>query len=603
MNAWIAKLGAGGFSNDDLDKLKRSVISYHALNQSIFFEYRSPCIHYVSISTSPSFGGKNYNHRDEQNKSLLSFSGLLVGKGLKDIDYRSARTINENYINIVDITAHVVGQYALIKADENCFECLVDCLGAHKVFYYSCPEDGTIIVSNRMPFMKLFKPANPNISFLVERICLNNTYGYTSSEKDVLTLPESGLLTWSRAKGLQIGTYASFSRFFTRENNTGDALSEIVSEFKGAVNYLTRYHDCVLPLSGGFDSRLILDMFWGANKQLKTFTYPDSIYDVKVARSVASAHGVEHQVLVPAPLPSLDELHDYARVEYDFIKGYNVVFQYIFSNQIKQDYLNDNLKVMMYGHGGDTSIKKIFDGNLKGEMLIIRFVEALLSSDHIFTAEGYEELKSSLSHYFKEKYLPYLDVPEPYYRMYMIHFQFEHVRPHGCYVVSHHDLMYSDVYLPFVSELYINTIFTHPVALMFRQRRHSRYHQLEQRLTNGKAPAIHFTDSGYWQPSFFGKAGLVWRKYRDRTLKNLYKAAGSKYGIKFSRQVRTQFFNQNRKQFEEIIYGASSSGIWDYIDRNKIMKLLAGNKEIAYSHITMLLRLLPVLKSEMDRDQ
>ena len=98
------------------------MISYHALNQSIFFEYRTSCIHYVSISTSPSFGGKNYNHRDEQNKSLLAFSGLLIGKGLKDIDYRSARTINEHYKDIVDLTAHVVGQYALIKADENYFD-------------------------------------------------------------------------------------------------------------------------------------------------------------------------------------------------------------------------------------------------------------------------------------------------------------------------------------------------------------------------------------------------------------------------------------------------------------------------------------------------
>ena len=99
-----------------------------------------------------------------------------------------------------------------------------------------------------MPFMKLFKPANPNFSFLVERICLNNTYGYSSGEGRINASRAAFNLV--KGKGTANRDVCQLFPFLTRENNTGDALSEIVSEFKGAVSYLTRYHDCVLPLSG-----------------------------------------------------------------------------------------------------------------------------------------------------------------------------------------------------------------------------------------------------------------------------------------------------------------------------------------------------------------
>lgn len=604
MNVWIAKLGLNGFTEPELEKIAETVHGYHALKENILFQYRAQNVHYVSICTKPSFGGKTYNYRDDKSNSLFAYSGLLVGKGETGFDYRSASIINKKIVKLADITSDIVGQYAIIKAGDQYFECIVDFLGCYKVFYYTDTGRNTAYVSNNLSLVRLFKPLNKNYEFVAERICMNCSYGYFSEENDVFTLPEYGRLVWTSSSGVQLKQYANLSRLFQNDKDSKELLVDTANELKSAAEYLTQYHDCVVPLSGGSDSRLVLNMFWGIkNKRVESYTFLDDFNDIRIARSVAAAHNVPHQVIKPKKLPGLDELHEFAKEEYGFEKGYKVVFEYLFHEQIKA-FLSEKLKAVLFGHGGDygegwLKIKNVAE-DAGDEDLIKSYLEALLSSCNILTAEGREIFRTRLCNYFMEKYLPFLDGVNSKYKLYQMRFQLERVRYSKGNIIMYSSRD-SDIFLPLVSESFICAALASPPSEMFRYQKNSRYYQLEQLLTGGNAPALSFSGHTSWDFKTTEKAKYNFLQYRKRVLSLIFKALGGQYSNTYAKQVRLKFFNQNKKNFLEILHAAPQSVLWDYINREEVMSWFAGNYRIRYPDIKWLFHILPVLKSELDQ--
>src|SRR5690625_5932582 len=93
----------------------------------------------------------------------------------------------------------------------------------------------------------------------------------------------------------QIDQYIDVSDVVYRATPVDQLLDQVVSDFMSTAQYLIHNHNTTITLSGGYDSRLMLSMFWKFDKStLDSYSYNDNYYDVKIARKVAKEIGRAH---------------------------------------------------------------------------------------------------------------------------------------------------------------------------------------------------------------------------------------------------------------------------------------------------------------------
>jgi asparagine synthetase B (glutamine-hydrolysing) len=585
MNLWIAKLNTpGGITINDTHKLNKILFKrFQTTTEN--FEYKTKYIHYISFIVDSKKIIRQYNY---QNGRLYSYSGLIVEKQTGNNDYRNAKNLSDKSLELPEIAKSVNGQFALIDSTETQFRCVVDAIGMHKVFYFKCPQ-GEIYVSNYLPFIQNLKESDINLPFLINFINNGGTYGYSSIEKNVFTLPENGVLLWTKENGLVITSYEDFKEFYLPSKII--SLSELVTEFNCEASYLSEKHNILIPLSGGFDSRTVLNMFSGKNSNnITTFTYPDHPYDLKIAKKISHNNDIAHVELKPQQIPDVDELHKFIIKNYP-LACYSSVFDYLFYEQKQK--IRGWDKVEIRGNGGDTDlgIKKFGDlSKVNGQQAIQILAKKLINND-LLTEYGEQVSIQNFTDHYSKKYLE-LSLEVPGFNLPTAHFIFERFASYQGHKYSAYIFDgQNDIYLPFADRDYIKLLFSSDTTQLMRGKNGSIHHQLTNQLINGHIKPIPFTTSVHWNANKFDRGKyLLKRRYIDKFLSKIQYEK-----MKYSNHVRLSFLNTNAEHFKDVIHSYPNSGIWEYIDLEKLTRVFDNPKKLSKS-MKPIFRIVPLLK-------
>jgi asparagine synthetase B (glutamine-hydrolysing) len=563
MNLWIAKLGGNNFSESELKKIDNLADDYKTLNKRDFFQFKSEHIHYISFTTDEDIGKKKYNIIDG---NLVAFSGLPVCKKSSTIDYRDAANLKKFTSNYDAAKSELGGQYSIIWSTKDEFECFVDFLGIHKVFYSEL-SNGEILVSNSVPSMQLIKGVDLNFDFYVNWIGFGGIYGYETQDRYIYSIPEYGHLKWSPSRGLKIDTHENLSSLILPEDTLENYINNTVSEFRNTVHNLSNFHKSILPLSGGYDSRLILEAFsLFDTSNLYTYTYPDKEEDVKYAKKIAKYFNIKHEVLKPRNILNVENPYKSIFFPSDPFLDYNKIFGYQFREQ-KKNYYSDGLNVLLKGDAGDTQagFRKYSVSNKGQPDKAIDFLVDRSLSTGILRKEVENKYSESMKKYYLEKYIDLIKRRGATHKIANIYYLMERFGNYQSHkLINGYQL--NDIYIPYSNENFVRAVFSAPVEKLYKYKKDSLHHIIHRKLVSENTKSIHYTGGMHWEANKFQRVF-----YR---LENMIKKRINFNKPKYSSVIRDQYFEQNKSHYKEIIFSSSSSEIWDYFDYERLKNAL-----------------------------
>lgn len=591
MNLWIARIGGSAFSEPDIKKIDNLAADYKTLSKRDFFQFKTEQIHYVSFTTDREFGKKKYN---SSGKDLIAFSGLPVSKTTSFDDYRDVSNLKKYSLDAESARQELDGQFSIIRASENQFECFVDFLGIHKVFYSELPN-GELLVSNSVPCMQLFKGVELNFDFYVNWIAFGGLYGYQTEDKNVHALPEFGHLKWTSTHGLKIDTHSNLSSLILPDGTLESYVDNSVTEFKNTIHYLSTFHNTVLPLSGGYDSRLVLEIFSLTDtSNLRCYTYPDNKEDVKFAKKVANYHNVQHEVLEPKNQLNFEEINQTIFYPNDPFLCYSSIFGYQFREQRKK-YYSDGLNVLLKGDGGDTptGFKRYSFSNADHPDRTVDYIVDRSVNSGLLLKDVEETYRKKMKSYYSDKYLELVEKSGATYNFASIYYILERFGNYQSHkLINGYQL--NDMFLPYANENFIKAVFSSPVRKLFKNKKESLHHMLHRKLLGNNTKAINFTGGVHWEAN----------KLR-RILHRVQKTVKSKMNHKettYSSVIRDKFFEQNKNHFQEVIHSSGSSELWDYFDIDTIKDGLE-NDTVNSKQKKAIFRIVPLLKKRFETTQ
>jgi len=588
MNLWIAKLGGVGFSAKNIGEVEKIAARYKTLEHREFTQFKSQHIHFLSFATTQEYGKKKYNSSNDH--QLIAFSGLPVAGRSEYHDYRDVNNLKKFIKDYKTANNELLGQYALLQASLDEFECFTDFLGIHKIFY-SQLSNGEILVSNSVLCIQCIKGKEINYDFYVNWIAFGEIYGYETEDKNIHTLPEFGHLKWSGSDGLKINMVSSLTTLILPEKSSEHDIHyyirETVSDFKKSIRYITEFHESVLPLSGGYDSRLILEVFTLFNTSgLECYTYPDNEADVKYAKKIARYYQVNHKVLKPEKNLEEIEANESLFFPGDAFLDYSKVFGFQFREQ-KKKYSENGLKVLLKGDGAGThailrKYSQSNDGNpLEAINLIINksFVKGILKTDveQIF----WNKMKT----YYKKKYIDLVRQSETTHAFASIYYFLERFGNYQSHkLINGYQL--NDMYLPYANQNFIKAVFLSPQIKLIKNRKMSLHHLLHKELLGDGTKPIHYVDGIHWEANKFQRI-----HYR---IQKMLKKKILMSDIKYSTAVRDQFFEKNKNTFKEVILSSSTNELWNYFDYDNLRKSFLSDK-INSSQRKAIYKIVPLL--------
>ncbi len=585
MNIWIARLGNENFNDTDLLEIKK-ITNECGLNSENVYRYTSHLVDYISFFTEKEKTNKTYNHEQGY---LRAYSGLLASNTGCGTDFRHAKSLFMK-TSLTEIATELAGQFALIEVDKNKFRCAIDAIGNHKVFYFTA-ADGTCYVTNYIHFLRPLKKKEINYQFLVDFIANGGTYGIESEEKDVFLIPASSELVWAKGSGLNINQYYSLDQMLNPEELSEISYKKVAEHFQNVAEYLASHHNLIVPLSGGYDSRMILKMFSERDlKSINTFTYPDHQYDLYLAKKIANSKHLQHIVLeVGDDIQTVDKLHRRAVDNYPFMS-----YSGLKSHQQKKEELNiqDWDKVHIRGNtAAHAVIKKLDYINISDGEKAIRMLAENRINSKILTGFGRENSIKNFETNYKEKYLD-LYAQGKIVELSKIHFIYEKFGNHQGYRYSFSRTKNpEDLYFPFADRIFLKLILSSDVDTYIKEKYNSIHQKLYSQLNNCVIKQFPFTTGPHWDASKMEKKLF---KIRNKHWKRVL----TKIGIdkkKLSRKKQVEFIHSNLSSFEEIVHSYPKSGLWDYIDRDIFIYWLS-SKELAMKNLKPIQRVLPYLK-------
>lgn len=591
MNVWIAKLGPEPFSEIESRSFEAfcrdEVARTPVLRTGVPAAYTTPGVEYRALASDPAFANKTYSVVAPSGE-LLAYSGTFVGpRPARGAPLRSAACLaNED---LTDFSRSTGGQFAVLRAGDRRFECAVDALGSHKVFYHRS-DTGTVWVTNHIGLLRRVRGHRPSLERWAEWVGLGTLYGYATDELDVQTLPEHGHLTWSEPRGLNVSAYRPLSDLLPPPGQDfGELLDEAAEELALRGAYLAEHHQLVVPLSGGYDSRIVLATLASAKpERLQCYTYPDHRNDVRLARAVARRLGYAHSVVVPTPSPSLSEARAYVWESGPPFPDYTRVFHYCFEPGVNQ-LLTPGLKVTAMGLGGEPGMAVPMFGSAEGLSppdAIGAFVKAAVRRD-VLTADAISMVDSRLTAYMQEKYLPLLESHPGPHRLPSFYFHLERFRGQGW---TQHLLRFSDVVFPFASTRFIRAAFGAPTPALDKWRRNSLHHELERRLTSGRLNGIPFAISAHWEASWMARQAF--KRFRQYQLL-LDRVFGT---MKFASAIQWAFYRKNEPAIVSLVEGSEHAEVWRFVRRDQCLAWVRDGERLPTHGMQTLLRILPLLE-------
>jgi len=618
MNTWIAKFGGSHFENNSIDVIKKWVTNNNNSEKNEITEFRGDHIHYISICSDPEKWNKTYHNITE---SLFGYSGFIASTTQPDTDFRSAKNIQEKLISLSDIYNVATGHFSLFKADYNSFECVVDALPAYKVFY--CQDlSGDTYVSNNSTLISLLTKPNTNTLFYVNYITADGTYGNETEFEGIYTLPAFGRLKWDVVNGLKIDSYKRIDDLIRDDISFHQLLDEMANEYENIAKYIVKYHKAAISQSGGYDSRIAINMFNGLKKnKILCYTFPDHPNDRKLAKKVVADHKFTLKYIETSDVPYIETLHNFLEEEQAPFINYNNIFGYVTHDGISSIYENPE-NVQLIGLGGEAyqnftkfdctdqlngynSQDKTFllelpdnwnikvpNGTEDHILLKISKLSDLLIDREFLTEPGYQFIREGIFDYYYHTYKDIISNSDyADYQIANVHFLFERVGNYQAFKHYYYARKH-DYFLPFGTKRMLETILSSPQEHLYRGKKGSIHHELSKRLTNGKSKRIHFTRGIHWDASKVEKYKYHRIDPKIEKLKRKFISPEKK----FTTLVRKNFFQSNLNYYRDVIHQQNQSDLWNYFDYNKIKSLFEMNTDLYKNHSNLICKLVPLLK-------
>lgn len=557
MNIWILKYDKEDFSTSYVENLENYAASISQLERRSTTVLSNGRFHFLSIH---SIGiPKIYNQVNEN--AFKGYSGLLIDKSPQQNDLRSIKNVE------VENPEKFFGQFSLYQLKDNQFRCFSDVLGFHKVFYGE--KDGVIYVSNSFEFLKKLHVFKVNIHQMLRDYSTSRFGifpGYNTLLEQVFTLPEYGQLDISEDGKLTVKNYKPITELLMPSGDFESKLKEAVKDYKTSAAYLRKYHQVAIGLSGGFDGRLILNMFTNtAGKSLETFTYNRAgKLDLYIASVLSKKAKVPHHKFVIKPDQNSIDL----KVT-PFKDSSGDPFTLSFKKLLKDFYKsNGEYKVVLGGNGGDTDWefgeKRIADVDKTSLSTFITDYSKKLSDHPIFNNEIKEKFKEEINFYLWEKYKVFEKRKNFQQLLASAFFHLERFRDQG-FGYSQNSNQNHDVFAPFAIESFNQLVFLANKNQLQRGLREGIQYQLSYSLTNGKIPyAPILTSANEHGNNLIQKAlnkigpylpKLIWKLNNGDT----------------NTRIRKHYQSQVNEIYKEYITANGDSEIYDFINKDTVI--------------------------------
>ena len=482
MNIWILKYSKSGFLPDFINKAVGVSETISQLEHHTIVEKAIGDFHLISIVTKFEKSQKKYIQFS--NDLVSGYSGLLIGKDSINIDLRDIKNV------FVDNLESYSGQFSLFNIHPDKFECVVDNFGFHKVFYFKIEDD--IYVSNSMDLLKQTGLLVPDRTQMVLDLITSRfgVYpGYETLFENVFTLPEYGKIQID-SDGLSVSSRKNINELLQPNRSFEDQLNLVVNEFKNNAAYLRTYHHTVVPLSGGFDGRLILSFFYNTTgKPLETMTYNRAGYlDFLIAGSLSKKFNVPHKKI---NIPT--QLKDFEIAVSEFQNSTNDPFYFTFVKASKKFYKADNcFKVSLGGNGADTDwefgekhLKSIDKSNFKS---FVKSYSIFITKHTLVDEDFSKQMADKLEKYFLNKYAIFDNHPDFMKLLASAFFHLERFRGRQGFLYTQESNKNHDVFAPFATESFNKLVFLANKNQLQRPLKQGINYRIYSTITEGKVP-------------------------------------------------------------------------------------------------------------------
>lgn len=586
MNVWVVHAGFNSESRISVDIADKISEHFFDEKEREVFEYSNENVHYLSV-TNKNVTTLKYN--SEERGSLYGYSGLPVAINKNGTDLRSVDQWTNAFNVLPNVMDIAFGQFTAFKANVNSFECVIDKLGYYNIYYHTLP-DKSVLITNHLPYLQELAQLDLNHSFFLEYLFAGGIRGYDTKFKDVHTLPEYGWLQWDKKNGIAIKQYEPTSNLIPDYNssNIDDFFEKLVEEYENGSDYLVRYHNMVIPLSGGVDSRTVLHMFWNKDKSgIQCYNYPDQPLDSILAKKVAKANNVPlKKFSIDSKLPSVEKLYNFVEQWNYSLLDFSDVFIYLF-NEEQERLFSPKYKTVIYGNGGGTNYGLKLLENFKGlslDQLIPAFVNRNINRTAL-KEHGYNLINETQVNYYKQKYLPLLTRNTASLDFLTLFFFLERSRSYKAQQVleSNQNRL---LFLPYLSEKFIQLVNATPADDRGRDHSGSIHSKISSYFTKGNDKKIRFVQKYHWD------ANKLQRMYYWLQKRHLdHRISKDKY----SAIVRLKFLEQNRDEFQSIITNDQSSFLWDYVEKNELLNILRNQEKFTMNEAKLFLKFIPTL--------
>jgi len=574
MNLWILCHGDTCLPGDFTSVLDRVASCYTTLADRRTFEFRQGRVHYISAYTSEERTTKRYHHETDQG-GVFCYCGLPLDPD-SGLDLARAEYLPRVF---EDMHRRAEGIYAALRISAQGFTCLGDPLGAQKVFVYR-PDEGTVYLSNDINLLKPLKRRAVNLDYFVQTAAMGHGVGDITEDRDILRLP-----MYARAEADGTGFRIQSTRpVHDITEGTGDwrrTVAELATAYRRVGRYLYDNYPVTMGLSGGYDSRLTLLMFAGADLSrpgFNCFTNNTGVglRDVRIARRLAAMYGTRHRPVImnTGQAPDLEGFAQRSEQGMAPCRSFDRVWHETIAMGAG-DLFVPQLTVYPWGEdGGVLTLTRLSQAPGDGD-LVNKILKHYADWD-MLTPMGRERLLEVAGDHLRRQYA---DVDTS--RTEAMFFLFERDR-NGPVELLHRT---RDLFAPFYFTRFLELVFQCDHAARTRTADGSYYHMLARELTAGKVPNLEFAVYEKWDAGALEKRWLVFKKKIS---------ARTRGTVKFELQLKTAFFMRNIDEIRRMVADHGDSGLFAYFDREKVEKALETRDEIV-RHCGLLCRLIPSL--------
>lgn len=267
------------------------------------------------------------------------------------IDYLTKYPLNKSI---------AIGLYTLIEINEKAINIFTDSINYFPVFYYF--DSGIWVLSNSFDKIITHKGEfNPNSDAEQEFLMGGFVLGSESLDKNIKRTQAGEKLVLTPDGKIQKHNVWFFSDSDKNESNYSELITETKTQIDNSAKRMIKFlngRTVVLPLSGGFDSRLIACMLKQYNyNNVVCFTYGQYNAEVPISKKVAETLGYQWYFIDYKDLKITDFQKEKDFIQYFSNAGNGFAMPYLQEyfavKELKKRNLIPEDSVFLPGHSGD----------------------------------------------------------------------------------------------------------------------------------------------------------------------------------------------------------------------------------------------------------